>query len=81
MEKSLMKRLLDAGYPLEEMSHHYSDLYVYVTPLTERVVKEWCKDMGYRQEHLCPIFISNTDGRKMYDCAFSYEPGLGKVSE
>ena len=29
----LMKRLVDAGYPKEEFFHHYSDLYIFATPL------------------------------------------------
>ena len=40
-----MQRLLDAGYPREDVYHYYSDLYVYVTPLTTRVIKEWLADM------------------------------------
>ena len=28
MSKSLMQRLIDAGYPKEDMDHHNSDLYV-----------------------------------------------------
>ena len=30
----LMKRLVDAGYPREEMYHHYTDLYVYVNEIS-----------------------------------------------
>ena len=30
----LMKRLVDAGYPREEMDHHYTDLYVYVNDIS-----------------------------------------------
>ena len=41
--KSLMQMLLDAGYPREEMYHHESDLYVYVTPLTTKVIEDWCE--------------------------------------
>lgn len=46
----LMQRLLDAGYPPEEMDHHESDLYVFVTPLTTKVIEQWCReqDLGRR---------------------------------
>lgn len=30
----LMKRLVGAGYPREEMDHHYTDLYVYVNEIS-----------------------------------------------
>ena len=40
--KSLMQMLIDAGYPIEEMYNHESDLYIYVTPLTTTIIKEWC---------------------------------------
>lgn len=72
MSKTLMQRLLDAGYPKEDIHHHCSDLYVYVTPLTTRVIEEYCKEHGYRKEWHSPIFTDQITGRKMYDCAFQY---------
>ena len=44
MQKTLMEMLIEAGYPKEEMYHpsYGSDLYVYVTPLTTKVIEEWC---------------------------------------
>ncbi len=36
---TLMERLLAAGYPREQMFSHESDLYVFVTPLTKKVVE------------------------------------------
>ena len=39
--KSLYKALIEAGYPEEEMFHWQSDLYVFVTPLTTRIVEDW----------------------------------------
>lgn len=42
MQKTLMEMLIEAGYPKEEMDHYCSDLYVYVTPLTTKVIEEWC---------------------------------------
>ena len=37
MRKTLLKRLLDAGYPKAEIHHWQSDLYVFVTPLTTKL--------------------------------------------
>lgn len=70
--KTLMQRLMDAGYPREEMDHHESDLYVYVTPLTTRVINEWCEEMGFRRNWHCPTFKDRITGKPMYDCAFQY---------
>ena len=70
--KFLLQRLLEAGYPQEEMDHHESDLYVFVTPLTTKVIEDWCKEMGYDKDWHCPIFTDQITGRKMYDCAFQY---------
>ena len=67
-----MQRLLDAGYPKEEMDHHYSDLYVYVTPLTTKVIEQWCKDNGFSRSWFCPMFKDQITGKPMYDCAFQY---------
>ena len=36
---TLMERLLAAGYPRDQMFSHESDLYIFVTPLTMRVVE------------------------------------------
>lgn len=70
--KSLLQRLINAGYPKEDIHHYNSDLYIYVTPLTTKIVDEWCKDNGFRKSWHCPIFIDQITGKKMYDCAFCY---------
>lgn len=72
MQKTLMEMLIEAGYPKEEMDHHCSDLYVYVTPLTTRVIEEWCKVHNYRIAWHCPTFKDHITGRMMYDCAFQW---------
>ena len=71
----LMKRLVDAGYPKEEFFHHYSDLYIFATPLTQRVVNQWCKDNGYHRHLFVSTFRDQITGRPMYDCAFQYAEG------
>ena len=68
----LMQRLLDAGYPREEMDHHESDLYVYVTPLTTEVIERWCREHEYDRAWHCPTFYDQVTGRLMFDCAFQY---------
>lgn len=70
--KSLLKRLLEAGYPEDEIYHWASDLYVFVTPLTTRIIEEWCEERGYSKNWHCPIFTDQITGRLMYDCAFQY---------
>lgn len=72
--KSLMQMLIDAGYPREEMYNHESDLYVYVTPLTMRIINEWCKENGFIRSWHCPIFKDQITGKPMYDCVFQYLP-------
>ena len=75
-----MEMLLEAGYPKEDIHHHESDLYVYVTPLTTRILEAWCKENGWdtklvkEQGYLFSKFTDNTTGRKMYDIAFQYIP-------
>ena len=71
----LMKRQVDAGYPKEEFFHHYSDLYIFATPLTQRVVNQWCKDNGYHRHLFVSTFRDQITGRPMYDCAFQYAEG------
>ena len=80
--KSLMERLLEAGYPPEDIDHHEYDLYVYVTPLTTRVLMEWADENGYDSNLRDGVFIQTfkdqITGRKMYDIAFQYIPSLDK---
>ena len=71
--KTLMQRLLEAGYPRDQMFNHESDLYIFVTPLTKRVVEEWCKENKFDRHWMCPIFTDQITGRPMYDCAFQYD--------
>lgn len=80
--KSLMERLLEAGYPPEDIDHYYSDLYVYVTPLTTRVIKEWADENGYDNNLRDGVFVQTfkdqITGKPMYDIAFQYIPSLDK---
>lgn len=83
--KSLMERLLEAGYPPEDIDHRYSDLYVYVTPLTTRVLTEWADENGYDSNLRDGVFVQKfrdqITGRMMYDVAFQYIPSLDKKRE
>ena len=83
--KSLMERLLEAGYPPEDIDHRYSDLYVYVTPMTTRVLTEWADENGYdsnlRDGVFVQKFMDQITGRMMYDVAFQYIPSLDKKVE
>ena len=78
--KSLMERLLEAGYPPEDIDHHEYDLYVYVTPLTTRVLKAWMKDNNYT-DTLVQKFRDQITGKMMYDIFFQYIPSLDKKKE
>ena len=79
-KKSLMERLLEAGYPPEDIDHHEYDLYVYITPLTTRVLKAWMKDNNYT-DTLVQTFKDQITGRMMYDIFFQYIPSLDKKRE
>ena len=80
-EKSLMEVLLEEGYPPEDNDHHEYDLYVYVTPLTTRVIKAWMKYNDYADTLnglLIQTFKDQITGRMMYDIFFQYIPSLDK---
>ena len=80
--KSLMERLLEEGYPPEDIDHHCSDLYVYITPLTTKVITEWADENGYDSNLRDGVFVQKfkdqITGRMMYDIAFQYIPSLDK---
>lgn len=71
---SLMERLIAAGYPKDQIFHHYGDMYVYVTNITTQIIEDWCKENHFNRVHQCPKFRDQLTGRPMYDCAFSYDP-------
>ena len=83
--KSLMEVLLEEGYPPEDIDHHYSDLYVYVTPLTTKVITEWADENGYDSNLRDGVFVQTfrdqITGRMMYDIFFQYIPSLDKKRE
>lgn len=70
--KTLMQRFIEAGYSAKDIFHHESDLYVFVTPITTRVINEWCKETEFDKDWHCPIFTDQITGKQMYDCAFQY---------
>lgn len=74
MNKALMEELVDAGYPAENFYHHRSDLYIFATPLTKRVVDNWFKKNGYHRHLFVSTFHDQVTGRLMYDIAFQYTP-------
>lgn len=74
VNESLMEQLLDAGYPRDQIFNHESDLYVFVTPLTQRVVNKWCEDNRYAKHLFMKTFTDQISGRPMYDIPFQYTP-------
>ena len=71
---TLMEKLIEAGYPKSDMFHHYSDLYVYCTPTTKRVIDRWFEESGLKRHLFVSTFTDQVTGRKMYDIAFQYTP-------
>lgn len=71
---TLMEKLVEAGYPQKEMHHHCSDLYVYLTPLTRRVINEWLSEERLTGSLFVSTFKDQISGRPMYDIAFQYTP-------
>ena len=76
-EKTLIERLVEAGYPVDDIHHHYTDLYVYQNEITDRVLDCWLKEKGRSglkdEDFFVERFNSNIDGKPMYDIAFQYE--------
>ena len=62
----------------DDIFHHNSDLYVFVSELTTNVIKEWCKINGYKFDEirkdsfLLSTFNDQITGKQMYDIAFQY---------
>lgn len=69
---TLIEKLIEAGYPNSDMYHHYSDLYVFVTPLTTQVIDEWFTEQKLNKALFVSRFTDQITGKPMYDIAFQY---------
>lgn len=69
---TLLEKLLANGYPKEQIFHHCSDLYVFVTPLTKKIVDNWCRENGFVKSLHVSTFHDQITGKLMYDVAFQY---------
>lgn len=58
------------------VSHPDYDLYVFLTPLTKRVIDEWFKENGLTRSLFVSTFRDQITGRPMYDVAFQYTPAF-----
>ena len=70
--KTIMSRLIDAGYPRAEMANHETDLYVFATPIVYEVLDRYKQDTG-----ISPVyssFIDQVSGKTMLDIAWAYDP-------
>lgn len=56
-----------------EIDHHYSDLYVKVTPASREIVSR------FEYSHMVQTFIDNIDRELWYDIPFCYNPNVEKV--
>lgn len=72
-EKSLYETLLSSGYPKTDIFNHESDMYIYVTPLTTRLIEEFWPDDNMRGLFV-KTFTDNINKKLMYDVAFAYDP-------
>ena len=78
---TLMEKLLEAGYPKEDFYHHCSDLYIFETPLTQRIINKWFKEQGLDRTLFVNIFKDQITGSPMYDVAFQYYSIEDKVAK
>ena len=80
---TLIEMLLAKGYPKSDIDHRESDLYIYDTPLTREVLKEFCVSNGWNNiaeslkykkvnEFVLSTFKDNLTGRAMFDCFGQY---------
>ena len=60
------------------MYHHESDLYVFLTPLTKRVIDKWFKEEGLTRSLFVSTFRDQITGKPMYDIAFQYTPAFDR---
>ena len=75
------KEIYDAmveALPPEYIHHHETDLFVYITPESSKIIQQ----SGLIKGHGYTVFRDQISGALSYDIAFAYSPawerGLGK---
>ena len=78
---SLYERAVQA-LPASDIDHHASDLYLKVTPESERILREWIEENGYQNaaRGLVTRFRCPLDGCMWLDIPFQYEPYRESIS-
>ena len=72
-EKSVYGLLRSAGTPERDISHHFSDLYVRVTPRNTELLRRYYEAQGISK--MPETFRSNIPGEGYwYDIPFAYDP-------
>lgn len=73
---SLMKMLLDAGYPKTELRHYCSSLFVYPSELVNEVLNKYCEENGVHREDFIMMFYDSFSGKMMLELCDKYNPAL-----
>lgn len=76
--KTLIERLIEVGYPKENMFHHCNDLYVFVTAESNKVIQEWLIEYQLPNT-FCRTFRDNWTGRLMYDIPFQWKEFFNRI--
>lgn len=72
---TLMQKLEDAGYPEKCIYNNGSDLYIFATPLTTKVIHDWMQENGLGEKNaICSKIRDRTTKIPMYNIAFQYVP-------
>ncbi len=71
-KETFYDRLVAEGYPVADIYHHESDMYIFVTPKTKALVRRSLDDGVLLVRPA--IFRDQVTGRPMYDLAFQYLP-------
>lgn len=74
--ESLMKKLLDAGYPKTELRHYCSSLFVHPSPLVEQVIDDYCHENDIDMKSFVTPFYDHWTGTTMLELYDKYNPGL-----
>lgn len=66
-EKTLLRKLLEAGMQRDQIDNWRSDLYVLKNDISEKIIDE------YKFNDNVKTFVCQTDGKLWYDIPFAFE--------
>lgn len=70
---TIYEKLIGAGLA-DQIDHHESDLYVFISSQSTKIIGDWLLENNYGKESFISAFTDQITGKRMFDIPFAYDP-------